>query len=92
MVALLSTSTPTQPRTSNFAKFYLSEPAPNIDPLKAAVIITVDFSRILVAGYGAFQLKLVQRVVVVNASGTFADWRVNCGADLAHGVEHHECA
>ena len=53
-------------------------PPPTIDPLEAAVVITVDTSRFNLTGYGAFHMKLVRRLVVLDATGVYANWRVHC--------------
>lgn len=42
------------------------------------MVITVDTSCFNVSGYGAFHLKLLLRLMVLDATGVLADWRVHC--------------
>ena len=47
---------------------------------EAAVAIVIEPTTFRVIGYGGFTLSLARRLVVVDGTGVFADWRVQCDA------------
>ena len=55
-------------------------PPETIDPAQAAVAIAIETLRFVIDGYAGVQMKLVNRIVVVDATGVIADWRVRCEA------------
>ena len=55
-------------------------PPETIDSAQAAVAIAIETSRFVIDGYAGVQMKLVNRIVVVDATGVQADWLVRCEA------------
>ena len=57
-------------------------PPETIDPAQAAVTIAIETSRFVIDGYAGVQMKLVNRIVVIDATGVLADWRDRCEAPI----------
>ena len=63
-----------------FTSADFARPPGVIIPAEAAVAIVIEPTTYRVIGYGEFTLSLARRLVVVDMTGVFADWRVQCDA------------